>query len=209
MSRIHNQLTTTITGSGTSDLPIYDGYDVFEYTSAPVTLAANYEILTTAVIPSTRRMTVTINWDCDIDVNGNTITVLGTAMPDELANQAMEIKCYWDGTAWDVKFVKGYETPALVNRSKIRTVTGSGNLADYDFVLASPGALTITLTLPQASLNTGAVIDVKKMDNVPGGKVTIKAFAGDFIELTLPSIDIITQFNSLTLQSDGTGWVLK
>jgi len=84
-------------------------------------------------------------------------------------------------------------------------ITGDVTLVETDstiFVDATNG--TVTVTLPPASSFPGKTYNVKKID-VSANTVTIDADGTETIDDSLTQI-ISTQFDAVTVQSDGTEW---
>lgn len=87
----------------------------------------------------------------------------------------------------------------------IRTVTASAPMVSTDHTIlcdASSGDITISLT--NAADVSGRLLNIKKIDN-SGNKVTIDASGTQTIDGALTSI-LTTQYESITIQCDGTGW---
>ncbi len=87
----------------------------------------------------------------------------------------------------------------------VREVTESGGLTAQDrVVLADATAGVVTLTLPLAAGNVGVVLTVKKID-VSINNVVIDGNGGETIDEGLGAT-ITSQFESVTVCSDGTEW---
>lgn len=78
-------------------------------------------------------------------------------------------------------------------------------VSDYT-ILFDATAGNLVATLPTAASSTGRVYNIKKMDST-ANTVTIDANASETIDGALTKV-ISTQFNSYTIQSTGTAWVV-
>lgn len=75
-----------------------------------------------------------------------------------------------------------------------------------EVVLVDAAGGAVTVTLPPVKQFYGQIVQVKKMDN-SGNAVAIAAQAGQTID-GAASISITSQYNSFTLLSTGTEWVI-
>jgi hypothetical protein len=125
-----------------------------------------------------------------------------------LANVAINASLVPDGdgtrdlgsssAAWGNAYVNGFV-------ANVVTKTGTYTAAVSDYVIlcdASGGAFTVTL--PAASGVTGLVLHVKKTDS-SGSAVTIDGNSTETIDGD-QTIDLLLQYESVTLVSDGTSW---
>jgi hypothetical protein len=94
----------------------------------------------------------------------------------------------------------GFDTTAVAKSADYTAENG-------DFVLVTTGASVITITLPEASLNQDAIIEIKKVD-AGAGTVTIDGNASETIDgsLTQP---LNTQYDFMKLHCDGSNWHIK
>lgn len=93
-------------------------------------------------------------------------------------------------------------TYSITSKTAAYTLTASDYTVTAD---ASGGAFT--LTLPAAASNSGRIFLIKRTDNTPANAVTIDGNASETIDgaTTRP---LYTQYESLSIQSDGTNWVV-
>jgi hypothetical protein len=102
-----------------------------------------------------------------------------------------------NGTDYDLT------NPSVTSGYTYTLQTGTSyTAADGDFVVASNTG-TVTITLPAASVN--ASIIVKKTGS--GGTVTVDGNASETIDGALTYV-MSTQYQSVTLISDGSGWLI-
>jgi len=82
------------------------------YTAGAITLTASISITATGV----KNKEVYFYYEGDIDPDGNTVTILGTLMPDALLDKKVFIRAFYNGTSWVVIFSETYEAaPALAD----------------------------------------------------------------------------------------------
>ena len=88
----------------------------------------------------------------------------------------------------------------------IREETTGYTAVDTDHtILADATSAAFTVTLPAvAAIPTGRIYNIKKLDST-GNNVTVDANAAELIDGATTAV-IAAQFNSLTVQSDGTEW---
>jgi len=108
MPIIKNIPTINVT-NGTNGY-IIDISDVEEYRiSGTETLTTNWALVLrdrtgVGVGTPSKGMFVRFFFDADITLGGNTITILGTSMPDAYVTKESTIEAYYDGSNWIVKF---------------------------------------------------------------------------------------------------------
>lgn len=98
-------------------------------------------------------------------------------------------------------FVNGVDFSAL----NLRSITGATTLvvSDYTILCSASGGL-FTVTLPTAVGLLGKIYNIKKTDST-GNAVTIDGNASETIDGdTTKALNL--QYESLTIQSDGTNW---
>ena len=91
---------------------------------------------------------------------------------------------------------------AVDTYTSAQTLTAANQMVLVD---ASSGAVTITLTA--AAALTGEQFDINKID-VSGNAVTVDAAGSELINGSLTAV-INAQYESITVVSDGSGWVIK
>lgn len=85
------------------------------------------------------------------------------------------------------------------------TKTTTYNILATDYTLrADATAAPFTLTLPDAVVNMGRLYHVKKVD-ATSNTVTVDTTSSQLIDGSL-SVPLLVQYQSLTFQSNGTGW---
>ena len=87
----------------------------------------------------------------------------------------------------------------------IREVSASGPVLGNDYiVLVDATSAAVTLDLPAAADNTGAIVVVKKIDSSVN-TVTVEANASETIDGAANKA-LTTQYESITIVCDGTEW---
>jgi len=90
---------------------------------------------------------------------------------------------------------------------KVRAVAASGAiLATDDVLLGTAGAGGITLTLPAPATNANHIFTIKKVD-AAAGFVTVAQNAAETID-GAASVNLISQYQAISVISDGTNWFI-
>ena len=84
----------------------------------------------------------------------------------------------------------------------IKTVSSDYTILASDYTVYTTAALT--LTLPSAAGNQGVMYNIK---NISTGLVTVSGVSGDTID-GQPSVGISTQYQSISLQSTNSDWII-
>lgn len=93
------------------------------------------------------------------------------------------------------------------SRRNVVTKAATGSIAlTEDVVLATGGAGGITLTLPSAVGRSGAIFDIVKVD-AGAGAVTVDGNGAETIN-GATTYSLSNQWDSVTIISDGTNWVV-
>jgi hypothetical protein len=95
----------------------------------------------------------------------------------------------------------------FVDGKNLRTVAGSPTLDEtFGSVLINAAAAPRTVTLPLAATARNRIYTIKKID-ASANTVTIDPAGGETIDGF--ALQLLTaQWQSLTIQSDGTGWFI-
>lgn len=101
-------------------------------------------------------------------------------------------------------------TPSTANSSVV-TINGANYImtASNDIVLAINGGNDITVTLPTAIGNLGKVLNIKKIDT--GNILNIRSVFNqtlDGVNITTTPYEVVTQWESITIVSDGANWFI-
>lgn len=198
----------TISGNITADPGItIDGVDIGATVCA--TCAPTFKDLTLAS-PATG---LTIATHVVVDSSGNiaaayltgTIPALtGVNLTNlnasNLASGTVAIARIGTGSPSALNYLRGDGAWSVIAATTAKSATYSAVAGD--FVLATG---TFTVTLPAAASNTNAEINVK---NVSTGVITIGRTGADTID-GATSQSLATQYQSMTLVSDGTNWWIK
>ena len=73
-------------------------------------------------------------YEADINLNGNTITVFGTAIPETLVDKTHQINAYYDGSNWEVNFSADVDE----NGSLPKEIISEYNVADKQEMITIP-----------------------------------------------------------------------
>lgn len=88
----------------------------------------------------------------------------------------------------------------------IRTVTSAPTLTGADYtLLCDTTSAGFTVTLPAAASSTGRILNIKKM--VAANSLVIDGNASETIDGSL-TLTLTSQYSSVTIQCDGTKWVI-
>lgn len=89
----------------------------------------------------------------------------------------------------------------------IRTTTSTGAILNSDSTVLADASLTpISLTLPTAVGVAGRVYTIKKIDN-SGNALSVITTSGQTID-GAASLTVTSQWVSVTVQSDGSNWLI-
>jgi hypothetical protein len=95
---------TVVTGGGTDTITITDYINSYIVTSATISLSSSYTINYSG--SPTLGTILRFNYAADIDLNGNTVTILGRQLSQEEANSNLFIIANWNGSTFDVAILK-------------------------------------------------------------------------------------------------------
>lgn len=136
-------------------------------------------------------MQVFILWEATVsNISSQSVTILGTAMPDRFKNQKVLITCTYDGAAWQVHFDvdanstgtvtnSNVSATAAIDRSKL--ASGSNN---HIVINNGSGVMSSEATL--AASRGGLATDASAFTGV------VKASTGAFSAATIVNADIAT-----------------
>lgn len=106
-----------------------------------------------------------------------------------------------DGTITKAKLATGAKDLTISTKTSAYTLTGTDEL-----ILADATSAAFTLTLPAASGISGRVFIIKKIDST-ANKVTIDGNGAETIDGSA-TVDIVMQYQSFIIVSNGTNWVI-
>ena len=105
---------------------------------------------------------------------------------------------------WSLSLNKWTEFGYL-GTAPITTITGATTLDDSDyFVLCDASGGAFTVTLPAAASHTGRIYHIKKTDS-SANAVTTDGNASETIDGATTQVNS-TQYNSISIVSDGSNW---
>lgn len=127
----YTQILTLTAGGGTTNLPVAS-FNTLYIIQGSATLAANWVIQPsgTPVAGTEYRF----RYEADITLNGNSITVFGTAIPETLADKTHQINAYYDGSNWEVNFSVDVDE----NGSLPKEIISEYNVADKQEMITIP-----------------------------------------------------------------------
>jgi len=136
--RIIQKITIVDGGNPALDLAAY--FDVYYFTGTD-TLTGNYSV--TGSGTAYEGMRIRIEYRGTVTLGGNTITMMGTAMPDAYASKKVNVDCYYNGSAWVVDYQPAFDeadiiTTAMINDDAITTPL----ILDANVTLAKIEAVT-------------------------------------------------------------------
>lgn len=111
---------TVSVGSGEFDISsipaLYDDCVVYRVIGTQ-TLVSNFAISPTGTAYKNTR--IDIRWEAHCTASGNTVTIFGQAVPEELLTSDFVAQCLYDGSAWVVVLVADWAATSIVNTSRI------------------------------------------------------------------------------------------
>jgi hypothetical protein len=113
------QIITLTAGGGTENLDVL-GQPSLYVVQGTATLTSNWTIQPTGT--PLQGTEFVFRYEANIDLDGNTITVFGTTMPETVVDKSHNISAYWDGANWEVNF-----TPDLDEAGSIPLSVVQGN----------------------------------------------------------------------------------
>jgi len=132
MPIIHSTEEITLTaGGGTLNLdttiPVR-----FYIVKGTATLTSNWTIQPSGT--AVEGMVYEFKYEADINLNGNTITLFGTAIPETLVDKTHQITAYYDGSDWQVNFALNVDE----NGSLPKEIISEYNVADKQEMITIP-----------------------------------------------------------------------
>lgn len=132
MPIIHSTEEITLTsGGGTLNLdttiPVR-----FYIVKGTATLTSNWTIQPSGT--AVEGMVYEFKYEADINLNGNTITLFGTTIPETLVDKTHQITAYYDGTDWQVNFALNVDE----NGSLPKEIISEYNVADKQEMITIP-----------------------------------------------------------------------
>lgn len=156
MPEIKKYLTSALTaGGGTLNLPADDTVQIYVLTGS-ATLAASW-VVQASGSPVTGT-TFRIQYEADLTLDGNTLTIFGTSIPEDLALRDFEVHAYYNGSAWVTKILLDVTAYPFVTDDAIATDAVTTDKIDDDAV-TTPKILNSAVTTDK--LNASAVTTAK------------------------------------------------
>lgn len=105
-------------GTTTINLDLANYVDIYRfYTSGSITLAGNLTVGVTGT--PVQGEYVEIVWEADLNFDGNSVSILGTTIPEALESVVGTIKCYYNGSAWTVQFYPKVDETGYVQSAQV------------------------------------------------------------------------------------------
>lgn len=118
-------------GGGTASLPVTDNFQYYYLNAAGVTLTSSWTIEASGT--PEEFMLFQFKFKGALNLNSETFTVFGVAMPQNLLNGDLEIDCYYNGSAWEVTPKPSFTNTEIIAEdnlgTEVVTVTKVGPLA--------------------------------------------------------------------------------
>lgn len=130
-----------------------------------------------------------------------TVTVAGSCTLNDWFDQAVKVASsptHVDLTLTGSLTTKGFK-PTLVTKTGNYTATAT----DYTIICNASGG-SFTITLPAAASHTDRVYNIKKIDS-SANTITVDGNSSETIDDSTTAI-LTTQYESITIQSDGSEW---
>lgn len=109
-------LITLTAGGGTENLPVTDPYGEYDIVGSP-TLAGSW-VIQASGSPVTNTKFI-FNYEANVTLNGNNLTIFGLSLTDEQALKHCIIVSKYDGSAWDTKIFPDFEQSDIIATSHI------------------------------------------------------------------------------------------
>jgi hypothetical protein len=110
----------------------------------------------------------------------------------------------------DAEKITFSSTPSVANQTVVN-ISGTNHVitSNEDVILAANAGSDITVTLPDATVVSGKIINIKKID--AGNTMFIKSVSGqtlDGVNIDAAPLGIPTQFENITVVSNGVNWFI-
>lgn len=124
--------------------------------------------------------------------------------PQRSISDVLDIAVNWSIAIFDPSSLLCGSTPFAL---PIRTISANTSATQNDYsIMADATTASLQVTLPNAIGITGRIYNIKKIDST-SNPVTIITSASQTIDGS-GSVVLVTQNESVTVQSDGTNWVI-
>ena len=162
----------TLSIGGTVTVPLAESATVpYRVSHARVsgtqTLASNFLVSPTGT--AYKDMQCHVHWEAACTPSGNTVTIFGQAVPEELLSSDFIAVCTYDGSAWKVALLADWAATSIVNENRIE------NSAVTASKIASDAVTTVKIldaNVTAAKLASDAVETAKILDaNVTAAKL--------------------------------------
>lgn len=108
--------TVLTAGGGTVNLVSTDYVDLYRLsTSGAVTLTSNYTIQASGTL--SEGMEYIFHYTANLDFDGNSLTIMGVAVPAALQAVSLQIRAYYNGSAWEVTMATDFGVEPLIATS--------------------------------------------------------------------------------------------
>lgn len=202
------QSNTLTAGGGTINLDPASN-KLFQYLTGTATLSSSWTVQVSGTPADGDEFWVL--YDAAITLSGNNVTIFGTALTAaEALGAKMVFHAKYVGSTW--RYNKLTTSDWLYNNTPQNNTVTSTSTTPYtasvnEVVLMDATAGNKTVNLPAASTASGKEITVKKVD-ASGNTVTIDGDGSETIDGATTKV-ISSQWDSVTMVSNGTAWYIK
>lgn len=110
--------TLTVSTGAFTTAPFYSADNAMEYrVTGTQTLASSFAISPTGA--ATKDISIRIRWEAACTPSGNTVTIFGATIPEELLSANFIADCLYNGSAWVVNILVDWETASIVNATRL------------------------------------------------------------------------------------------
>lgn len=149
-----------VAGATPVTLPVTDNFQQYYINAAGITLLGNQTISPSGT--AQEGMLFKFKFKGALTLGGNSFTVFGVSMPQNILNGDAEIDCYYNGSAWEVTALPSFTDAGIVSTSTIATnAVTSAKITDLNVTTAKINDLAVTT----GKINDLAVTDAKIASN--------------------------------------------
>lgn len=161
MSHLNTTYTELTAGGGTVNIDVQgSSAKTILYSSGAVTLTSNWTIQPTNTPTDLKGMESIIEYEANLDFNGNTLTIYGTVVPASLQAVKFTAHCLYDGSAWKVKFKPDFAGSEFIATDKLED--GAVTTAKIAATAVDSSKLA-SASVTASKIDTGAV-EVAKLE---------------------------------------------
>jgi len=104
---------------------------------------------------------ITVMWEAACTPSGNTVTIFGQAVPEELLDKDFHAVCTYDGSAWKVVLLADWAATSIVNTNRLEDASvTTAKIVDANVTTAKVADANITAAkLAADSVETAKILD--------------------------------------------------